>query len=44
MLPGVMGVESIATAASMLFPDLHVVAVEDVDFLAAVQVLPRRTT
>ncbi len=35
VLPGVMGVESMARAASMLFPDLRVLAVEDVDFLAA---------
>ncbi len=34
VLPGVMGVEAFAAAASLAFPDLHVVAVEDVEFLA----------
>ncbi len=34
VLPGVMGVESFAAAASLLLPDHHVVSIEDVDFLA----------
>ncbi len=34
VLPGVMGVEAFAEAATLAFPDLHVVAVEDMDFLA----------
>jgi acyl transferase domain-containing protein/acyl carrier protein len=34
VLPGVMGVESFAAAASLLLPDHHVAAIEDVDFLA----------
>ncbi|MEZ5114969.1 MAG: SDR family NAD(P)-dependent oxidoreductase [Candidatus Nanopelagicales bacterium] len=37
VLPGVMGMESFAEAARVLAPDLHVVAVEDVDFLAPVK-------
>ncbi len=34
VLPGVMGVEAFAEAATLLFPDLRVAAVEDVEFLA----------
>ncbi len=34
VLPGVMGVESFAAAATLLAPDHHVVAIDDVDFLA----------
>jgi hypothetical protein len=34
VLPGVMGVEAMLEAASLLFPDLNVVAVEEVDFFA----------
>jgi len=34
VLPGVMGVESFAEAAGLLFPDMRVAAVEDVEFLA----------
>jgi NAD(P)-dependent dehydrogenase (short-subunit alcohol dehydrogenase family) len=34
VLPGVMGVEAFAAAASLAFPDLHVRAIENVDFLA----------
>jgi acyl transferase domain-containing protein/NAD(P)-dependent dehydrogenase (short-subunit alcohol dehydrogenase family)/acyl carrier protein len=34
VLPGVMGVEAFAAAASLAFPDLSVVAIEDVEFLA----------
>jgi hypothetical protein len=34
VLPGVMGIEAFAEAARLPFPDLHVAAVEDVDFLA----------
>jgi hypothetical protein len=34
VLPGVMGMEAFAEAASLLAPELHVVAVEDVDFTA----------
>ncbi|MDJ0925092.1 MAG: SDR family NAD(P)-dependent oxidoreductase [Acidimicrobiia bacterium] len=34
VLPGVMGVEAFAAAAALAYPDLHVVAVEDIDFLA----------
>ncbi|HYU32318.1 MAG TPA: SDR family NAD(P)-dependent oxidoreductase [Thermoanaerobaculia bacterium] len=34
VLPGVMGVEAFAEAASFLFPDLSVLGVEDVEFLA----------
>jgi hypothetical protein len=34
VLPGVMGVEAFAAAASLAFPDLHVVAVEDIEFQA----------
>jgi hypothetical protein len=34
VLPGVMGVEAFAAAASIAFPDLHVAAIEDIDFLA----------
>jgi malonyl CoA-acyl carrier protein transacylase len=34
VLPGVMGVEAMADVAGLLFPDLRVAAVEDVDFLA----------
>ena len=34
VLPGVMGIEAMAAAAALPFPDLFVTAVEDVDFLA----------
>jgi NAD(P)-dependent dehydrogenase (short-subunit alcohol dehydrogenase family)/acyl carrier protein len=34
VLPGVMGLETMAGAAALLFPDRHVVALEDVAFLA----------
>ncbi|MEO1059487.1 MAG: polyketide synthase dehydratase domain-containing protein, partial [Actinomycetota bacterium] len=34
VLPGVMGVESFAAAATLLAPNHHIVAVDDVDFLA----------
>ena len=34
LLPGVMGVESFAAVAALAFPDLHVAAIEDVEFLA----------
>ena len=34
VLPGVMGIEAMAAAAALPFPDLSVTAVEDVDFLA----------
>src|SRR4030095_9451024 len=34
VLPGVMGIEGFAEAATLLFPDLRVTAVEDVEFLA----------
>ncbi len=34
VLPGVMGVEAFAETAHLAFPDLHIVAVEDMDFLA----------
>ncbi|MBX7222216.1 MAG: SDR family NAD(P)-dependent oxidoreductase [Blastocatellia bacterium] len=34
VLPGVMGMESFAEAASLLVPEWHVTAVENVDFLA----------
>jgi hypothetical protein len=34
VLPGVMGVEAFAEAASLLCPGWHVVAIEDVNFLA----------
>ena len=34
VLPGVMGVEAFAEAASCLLPDWHVEAIEDVNFLA----------
>jgi NAD(P)-dependent dehydrogenase (short-subunit alcohol dehydrogenase family) len=34
ILPGVMGVESFAAVAALAFPDRHVTAVEDVEFLA----------
>jgi NAD(P)-dependent dehydrogenase (short-subunit alcohol dehydrogenase family) len=34
VLPGVMGIEGFAEAASLFFPDLRVVAVENVHFLA----------
>jgi hypothetical protein len=34
VLPGVMGVEAFAEAASLLVPDLQVAGVEDVEFLA----------
>jgi hypothetical protein len=34
VLPGVMGMEAFAEAALLLAPELHVVAVEDVDFAA----------
>jgi acyl transferase domain-containing protein/acyl carrier protein len=34
VLPGVMGLEAMAGAAALLFPDRHVVALEDVAFLA----------
>ncbi|KAA3624391.1 MAG: SDR family NAD(P)-dependent oxidoreductase, partial [Bacteroidetes bacterium] len=34
VLPGVMGVEAMTEAARLLFPDMHVKAVEEVDFLA----------
>ncbi|MEO1064352.1 MAG: SDR family NAD(P)-dependent oxidoreductase [Actinomycetota bacterium] len=34
VLPGVMGIESFASAAALAFPSLEVVAIEDVDFLA----------
>jgi hypothetical protein len=34
VLPGVMGTEAMVEAATLLFPDLHVTAVENVDFLA----------
>jgi polyketide synthase-like dehydratase family protein/polyketide synthase family protein/KR domain-containing protein len=34
VLPGVMGIEGFAEAAALLFPDLRVAAVEDVEFLA----------
>ncbi len=34
VLPGVMGMEAFAATAMMLFPDRHVVAVEDVQFEA----------
>ncbi|MGA5299591.1 SDR family NAD(P)-dependent oxidoreductase [Nucisporomicrobium flavum] len=37
VLPGVMGVEAFAEAARLLVPDRHVVAVEDVDFVAPVK-------
>ena len=33
VLPGVMGVEAFAEAATLLFPDLRVAAVEDIEFL-----------
>ncbi|MEM9514499.1 MAG: SDR family NAD(P)-dependent oxidoreductase, partial [Actinomycetota bacterium] len=34
VLPGVMGVESFAAAATVLAPHHHIVAIDDVDFLA----------
>jgi acyl transferase domain-containing protein/acyl carrier protein len=34
VLPGVMGVETFAELATLLLPDWHVAAVEDIDFLA----------
>jgi NAD(P)-dependent dehydrogenase (short-subunit alcohol dehydrogenase family)/acyl carrier protein len=34
VLPGVMGIEAFAESASLLFPDLRVVAVENIRFLA----------
>jgi malonyl CoA-acyl carrier protein transacylase len=34
VLPGVMGVEAMVEAAKLLFPNLHLKSVEDVDFLA----------
>ncbi|MBK9682990.1 MAG: SDR family NAD(P)-dependent oxidoreductase [Betaproteobacteria bacterium] len=34
VLPGVMGMEAFAEAALLLAPGMHVVAVEDIDFLA----------
>ncbi|MGZ4528841.1 MAG: SDR family NAD(P)-dependent oxidoreductase [Mycobacterium sp.] len=34
VLPGVMGMEAFAEAARMLAPDLHIAAIENVDFLA----------
>ncbi|HEY4592652.1 MAG TPA: polyketide synthase dehydratase domain-containing protein, partial [Thermoanaerobaculia bacterium] len=34
VLPGVMGIEAFAEAATLLFPELRVAAVEDVEFLA----------
>ncbi len=34
VLPGVMGVEAFAAAATLPYPDLSLVAVEDIDFLA----------
>jgi len=34
VLPGVMGMEAFAEAARLLVPDLHVAAVENLDFLA----------
>jgi hypothetical protein len=34
VLPGVMGVEAFAEAALLLYPERHVAAVEDVEFLA----------
>ncbi|HKV12191.1 MAG TPA: SDR family NAD(P)-dependent oxidoreductase [Thermoanaerobaculia bacterium] len=34
VLPGVMGIEAFAETAALLFPDLRVAAVEDVEFLA----------
>ncbi|HSK25848.1 MAG TPA: SDR family NAD(P)-dependent oxidoreductase, partial [Jiangellales bacterium] len=37
VLPGVMGMEAFAEVARLLVPDRHVVAVEDVDFLAPVK-------
>jgi 3-oxoacyl-(acyl-carrier-protein) synthase/NAD(P)-dependent dehydrogenase (short-subunit alcohol dehydrogenase family)/acyl carrier protein len=33
VLPGVMGIEGFAELAGLAFPDRHVVAIEDVDFL-----------
>ncbi|HYU03513.1 MAG TPA: polyketide synthase dehydratase domain-containing protein, partial [Jatrophihabitantaceae bacterium] len=37
VLPGVMGIEAFAEAARLLVPSWHVVAVEDVEFLAPVK-------
>jgi len=34
VLPGVMGIEAMAETARLLFPDLYVAAIEDVNFLA----------
>ncbi|MCB0296859.1 MAG: polyketide synthase dehydratase domain-containing protein, partial [Calditrichaeota bacterium] len=34
VLPGVMGIEALSEAARLLFPDRHLAAVEEVNFLA----------
>ena len=34
LLPGVMGIETFAEVALLAFPDMHVVAIEDMEFLA----------
>jgi NAD(P)-dependent dehydrogenase (short-subunit alcohol dehydrogenase family) len=34
VLPGVMGIEAMAETAKLLFPGLHIAAIEDVSFLA----------
>jgi hypothetical protein len=47
VLPGVMGIEALAEAASLLFPDLEIAAVEEVRFLAPFKFhrdQPRRVT
>ncbi len=47
VLPGVMGIEALAEAAQLLFPDLHVAAVENVAFMSPFKFyrgLPRTVT
>ena len=42
VLPGVMGIEAFAEAALCMLPGWHVEAIEDVNFLAPLQVLSQR--
>ena len=47
VLPGVMGMETFAEAARLLVPDLHIAAIENVDFWAPLKFYrdePRRVT
>jgi acyl transferase domain-containing protein/NAD(P)-dependent dehydrogenase (short-subunit alcohol dehydrogenase family)/acyl carrier protein/3-hydroxymyristoyl/3-hydroxydecanoyl-(acyl carrier protein) dehydratase len=39
LLPGVMGVETFAQAAQLLFPKMHVQSIEDVDFKMPIKLL-----